>query len=102
MNYGKFIQPRAFAKAGTYVRDPKNAVEGGDMSGYGGMYQTRGVDLECVWLSARGVTKDVYIAFDFGSVVRLGYMCVWNMNQTDGFGAGVKNAKIYYGYDGEE
>ncbi len=102
MNYGKFIQPRAFAKAGTYIRDPQNAVEGGDMSGYGGMNQTRGVDLECVWLSARDVNKDVYIAFDFGSVVRLGYMCVWNMNQTDGFGAGVKKAKIYYGYDGEE
>lgn len=102
MNYGKFIVPRAFAKPGTYVRDPKNAVSGGDMSGYGGMNQTRGVDLECVWLSARDVTKDVWIGFDFGSVVRLGYMCVWNMNQTDGFGAGLKKVKIYYGFDGEE
>lgn len=102
MNYGKFICPRAFAKEGTYVRAPQNAVSGGDMSGYGGMYQTRGVDLEYVWLSARDVVKDVYIGFDFGSVVRLGYMCVWNMNQTDGFGAGLKKVKIYYGFDGEE
>ena len=102
MNYGKFIRPRAFAKEGTYIRHPENAVAGGDMSGYGGMNQTRGVDLESVWLSARDVNKDVWIGFDFGSVVRLGYMCVWNMNQTDGFGAGLKKVRIYYGYDGEE
>lgn len=101
MNYGKYLCPRAFAKEGTYVRAPQNAVAGGDMSGYGGMRHTRGVDLEHVWLSARDVVKDVYLGFDFGSVVRLGHMCVWNMNQTDGFGAGLKKVKIFYGYDGE-
>ena len=70
MNYGKFIQPRAFAKAGTYVRDPQNAVEGGDMSGYGGMNQTRGVDLECVWLSAR-----IYVRMEYESDGRLRRGC---------------------------
>jgi hypothetical protein len=100
--YGKFIKPRAFAKEGTYARSPENAVSGADMSGYGGMEHTRGVDLEAVWLSARNVTKNVWIGFDFGSVVRLGYMSIWNLNQTDGFGAGLKRVKIYYSYDNEE
>lgn len=99
MIYGKFLHPTAFAKEGTYVRHPQNAVDGGDMSGYGGMRHTRGVDLEKVWLSARDVTHDVWIGFDFGSVVRLGYMAVWNLNQTDGYGAGIKRAKIYYSCD---
>lgn len=102
MIYGKFIKPRAFAKEGTYIRHPENAVSGADMSGYGGMEHTRGVDLETVWLSARNVTKDVWIGFDFGSVVRLGYMSIWNLNQTDGFGAGLKKVKIFYSYDNEE
>lgn len=102
MIYGKFIKPRAFAKEGTFIRHPENAVSGADMSGYGGMEHTRGVDLEHVWLSARNVTKNVWIGFDFGSVVRLGYLCIWNLNQTDGFGAGLKKVKIYYSYDNED
>lgn len=102
MIYGKFIKPRAFAKEGTYVRSPENAVSGADMSGYGGMEHTRGVDLEAVWLSARDVTKNVWIGFDFGSIIRLGYMCIWNLNQTDGFGAGLRKVKIFYSYDNEE
>lgn len=102
MIYGKFIKPRAFAKEGTYIRHPENVVSGADMSGYGGMDHTRGVDLEAVWLSARDVTKNVWIGFDFGSIVRLGYMCIWNLNQTDGYGAGLKKVKIYYSYDNEE
>lgn len=102
MIYGKFIKPRAFAKEGTYIRHPENAVNGADMSGYGGMDHTRGVDLEAVWLSARNVTKNVWIGFDFGSVVRLGYMSIWNLNQTDGYGAGLKKVKLYYSYDNEE
>jgi hypothetical protein len=100
--YGKFIKPKAFAKEGTYIRHPENAVSGADMSGYGGMEHTRGVDLEAVWLSARNVTKNIWIGFDFGSVVRLGHMCIWNLNQTDGFGAGLKRVKIFYSYDNED
>ncbi|MGF7142654.1 hypothetical protein HNQ56_001072 [Anaerotaenia torta] len=102
MIYGKFIKPSAFAKEGTYIRNPENVVSGADMSGYGGMEHTRGVDLEAVWLSARNVTKNVWIGFDFGSVIRLGWMCIWNLNQTDGFGAGLKRVKIFYSYDNEE
>ncbi len=102
MVYGKFIKPVAFAKEGTYVRAPENAVNGADMSGYGAMEHTRGVDLEAVWLSARNVTRNVWIGFDFGSIVRLGYLCIWNLNQTDGFGAGLKRVKIYYSFDNEE
>ncbi len=100
MIYGKFIRPRAFSKEGTYVRDPQNLVNDSDMSGYGGMEHTSGVDLESVWLT-RNNEKDVWVAFDFGSVVRLGYMCIWNLNQTDGFGSGLKKVKIFYSYDNE-
>ncbi len=102
MIYGKFIKPRAFAKEGTYIRNPENVVSGADMSGYGGMEHTHGVDLEATWLSARNVTKNVWIGFDFGSIVRLGHMCIWNFNQTDGYGAGLKKVRIYYSYDNEE
>lgn len=102
MIYGKYIKPKAFAKEGTYIRSPENVVSGADMSGYGGMEHTRGIDLEAVWLSARNVTQNVWIGFDFGSVIRLGYLCIWNLNQTDGFGAGLKRVKIFYSYDNEE
>lgn len=102
MIYGKYIRPTAFAKEGTYVRGPENVVNGSDMSGYGGMEHTRGTDLETVWLSARGVIRDVWIGFDFGSVIRLGYLCIWNLNQTDGYGSGLKRVKIFYSYDNEE
>lgn len=102
MIHGKFIQARAFAKEGTYIRNPQNVVNGSDMSGYGGMSHTCGVDLETTWLTEKDITKDIWIGFDLGSIVRLGYMCIWNFNQTDGFGAGIKKARIYYSCDNEE
>ncbi len=96
MIHGKFIEAKAFAKEGTYIRQPQNVVNGSDMSGY------CGVDLEATWLTEKDITKDIWIGFDLGSIVRLGYMSVWNFNQTDGFEAGIKKAKIYYSYDNEE
>lgn len=102
MIYGEMIVPIAFGKKGSYVRDPKNIINSSDMSGHSGMEHTTGTDIENVWLSKRDWKKDLWIAFDFGSIVRLGYMCIWNINQSDGFNAGLKNVKIFYSYDNEE
>ena len=100
MIHGKFIKPKAYSKSGTYARSPENTVSDEGLSGYGGMMHVMDTNCDAMWLSERDV-GDLYLAFDFGSCIRLGYMCVWNFNQPDGFGAGIKKARIEYSLDGE-
>ena len=98
--HGKFLRPRAYSKPGTYIRPPENTVNDEGLSGYGGMMHLMNTNCDAMWLSERDIT-DLFIAFDFGSCVRLGFMCVWNFNQADGFGSGLKKVRIEYSLDGE-
>ena len=103
--HGKFIRPRAFAKPESYIRSPENLVSEEGLSGYGGMNHVMDTNCDAMWLSQRRefyTDEELFVAFDFGSCIRLGYMCVWNFNQPDGFGAGLKNARIEYSLDGEK
>jgi hypothetical protein len=98
--HGKFIRPRAYSKPGTYIRSPENIVTDEGLSGYGGITHVMNTNCEAMWLSEREA-NEIYVAFDFGSCMRLGFMYVWNFNQSDGFGSGLKKARIEYSLDGE-
>lgn len=100
--YGKFIRPKVYSKDGTYIRSPENLVSDEGLSGYGGTMHTMNIDNEAMWLTQRNVNKDIYLVFDFGSVLRHGHMFVWNFNQQDGYLSGLKKVRIEYSINGED
>ncbi len=101
MLYGKLIVPRAFCDERYCTRSASHLTDDSGMSGFGGMRQSCSVDTESMWLTERDPGKHNWVAFDFGKIVRLGYACIWNFNQTDGYKAGLRKVKVEYSVDGE-
>lgn len=99
--YGYLLRPRAFSAVAFTCRDAQFAVDNSGMSGAHSASDTRDRDMERMWLTERDPGPENWIGFDFGAVIRLGQMHVWNFNQSDAYLAGVRKAEILYSCDGE-
>lgn len=100
LQYGEHLTARAFAEEGYSERSPSLTTDNSGMSGTDGIYQTHGVDTDTMWLTVRDPGTHNTIWFDLGGVHQLGPMLVWNYNQLDYTGPGLRDVRIYHSCDG--
>ena len=97
--YGEIIKATAFG-APDCDRAPNLAADNSGMSGSDGTQHTHSGELDAMWLTARD-PADNTITFDLGTSRQLGYMFVWNFNQEEFTGAGLRDVKLFYSADCE-
>lgn len=96
---GKELIAKAFAVEEYSERAASLVTDNSGMSGSAGIFQSHNGDMDSMWLTVKDPLKDNWIAFDLGEILQIGYMLVWNFNQMDATGAGIREAKILYSVD---
>ncbi len=97
---GMLVKAKSFAPLGFSQRSPESVCNNAGMSGSEGILQSHDNDNEAMWLTINKPGGNNWIGFDLGCVEQLGYMFVWNFNQTKYTGSGIREAIIEYSIDG--
>jgi len=97
---GRRLPCSAHTKEEYSDRSPMNAVNNSGMSGVDGIFQTHSAEINAMWMTVRN-PKECSITFTFSEIVQLGYMAVWNFNQPDYTGPGLRDVEIWTSCDGE-
>ncbi len=101
-NTGKMINAVASASPGYSERSPEVLTNNSGAFGDGGILQAHSNDISAMWLSVRDPRPDSWLQFDLEQPKEISCMVIWNFNQNEAVGAGLREIDIFFSSDGTE
>ena len=96
---GRIIRAKAYINEDQPERQVSVLCDNSGMSGDEGLFQLHSNESDSMWLSNKNPKRQIEITIDLLKNIQVSCMQIWNFNQPDSTGAGIKKVKIFTSCD---